>query len=61
MWEMHDGLHDLIASSRNRKQEGLSVSGTKGKLTSLVASLSAWDRYTFGHVRKEIRNFKKRF
>lgn len=62
MWETHTALLEVVRDLRTATPKGDkidSVTGTADKLRQLSGSLQAWDRTTFGSVRRGIKKLKR--
>ncbi|XP_073360389.1 uncharacterized protein [Aegilops tauschii subsp. strangulata] len=55
MWEQHPELNQFVDSTWSSKPMGETAVELHAKLKDLGEHLQTWDRYTFGSVKKEIK------
>lgn len=60
MWETHQDFMNMLEGAWKDGSEGCSVRILQKKLQRLSSTLASWGSCTLGHVRKELRELKKR-
>jgi hypothetical protein len=60
MWETHDEYFPMLEKVWASLGKAKTVQNTSEKLKAMASALSAWGKHTFGQVRSELRNLKKK-